>query len=485
MTQPQKPSPLNVLPMKERMKVPRQHMLEQPAQQRATNFKEVNLGYSEVLARQEAVRCLECAKPSCTSDCPVGVKVKDFVQLIVAGDYMGAAAKIREDNVLPAITGRVCPQEDHCEGGCLMGKKVEPLGIGYLERFVADYEQRHLDISNLPKATPTGKKVAIVGSGPSGLTAAGDLVQKGHQVHVFEALHTPGGVLVYGIPEFRLPKQIIREQIDYMRAMGVEFETDVVVGKTVTLDELMEEEGYDAVFIGTGAGLPQFMNIPGEHLNGVYSANEFLTRINLMHAYEFPRYDEPMVDFHGKEVAVIGGGNTALDAIRSALRLGARKAYVIYRRSEAEMPARKEEVKHAQQEGIEFRVLTNPIEFLSDGKGWLSGVRCMKMELGEADASGRRRPVPMQGSEFDLPLSVAVIAIGTGANPLIQSTTPGLTTNKRNYIEADPTTQRTSRKGVFAGGDIVTGSATVILAMGAGRRAAKSIHEYLATPGEW
>ena len=484
MTQSAKQSPLKVLPLKERMKIPRQHMLEQPPLLRAANFAEVNLGYSEELARQEALRCLECAKPACTNDCPVGVKVKDFVQLIVAGDFLGAAAKIREDNVLPAITGRVCPQEDHCEGGCLMGKKVQPLGIGYLERFVADYEQRHLDISNLPKAMPTGKKVAIVGSGPSGLTAAGDLVQKGHQVHVFEALHTPGGVLVYGIPEFRLPKQIIREQIDYMRAMGVEFETDVVVGKTVTLDELLQEEGYDAVFIGTGAGLPQFMNIPGEHLNGVYSANEFLTRINLMHAYEFPKYDEPMLDLHGKHVAVIGGGNTALDAIRSALRLGASKAYVIYRRSEAEMPARKEEVKHAQQEGIEFRVLTNPVEFLSDGKGWLSAVRCMRMELGEADASGRRRPVAVEGSEFDISLSVAVIAIGTGANPLIQSTTPGLNTNKRNYIEADVMTQRTSRKGVFAGGDIVTGSATVILAMGAGRRAAKSIHEYLTT-GKW
>jgi len=484
MTQATKQASLNVLPLKARMKIPRQHMLEQPPLLRATNFTEVNLGYSEELAREEASRCLECAKPACTNDCPVGVKVKDFVQLIVAGDFLGAAAKIREDNVLPAITGRVCPQEDHCEGGCLMGKKVQPLGIGYLERFVADYEQRHLDISNLLKAPPTGKKVAIVGSGPSALTAAGDLVQKGHQVHVFEALHTPGGVLVYGIPEFRLPKQIIREQIDYMRAMGVEFETDVVVGKTVTLDELLEEEGYDAVFIGTGAGLPQFMNIPGEHLNGVYSANEFLTRINLMHAYEFPKYDEPMLDLHGKNVAVIGGGNTALDAIRSALRLGASKAYVIYRRSEAEMPARKEEVKHAQQEGIEFRVLTNPIEFLSDGKGWLNAVRCARMELGEADSSGRRRPVPVEGSEFDLPLSVVVIAIGTGANPLIQSTTPGLNTNKRNYIEADVMTQRTSRRGVFAGGDIVTGSATVILAMGAGRRAAKSINEYLTT-GQW
>jgi glutamate synthase (NADPH) small chain len=483
MTQPVGKSP-NPLTLKERMKVPRQPMPEQPPLLRAVNFKEVNLGYSEEFARQEALRCLECAKPACVDTCPVGVKVKEFVQLIVAGNFMGAAAKIREDNVLPAITGRVCPQEDHCEGGCLMGKKVTPLGIGYLERFVADYEQRHMDPRNIKKASPSGKKVAIVGSGPSGLTAAGDLVQKGHEVHVFEALHELGGVLVYGIPEFRLPKQIIREQIDYMRAMGVQFETNVVVGKTVTISELTEEEGFDAVFIGTGAGSPLFMGIPGEHLNGVYSANEFLTRINLMHAYEFPKYDEPMLDFRGKDVAVIGGGNTALDAIRSALRLGAGKAYVIYRRSEAEMPARKEEVKHAKQEGIEFRVLTNPIEFLSDGKGWLSGVRCMRMELGEPDASGRRRPVPIPGSEFEVPLSVAVIAVGTSANPLIQSTTPGLATNKKNYIEADPMTQRTSRRGVFAGGDIVTGSATVILAMGAGRRAAKSIQEYLST-GTW
>lgn len=484
MTPPVKTPSLNPLSLKERMKVPRQHMLEQPAQLRATNFTEVNLGYSMELAKQEAARCLECAKPACTTDCPVGVKVKDFVQLIVAGDFLAAAAKIREDNVLPAITGRVCPQEDHCEGGCLMGKKVQSLGIGYLERFVADYEQQHMDLRDVRKAPPTGKKVAIVGSGPSGLTAAGDLVQKGHQVHVFEALHEIGGVLVYGIPEFRLPKQIIREQVDYMRAMGVEFETDVVVGRTVTIDELMEEEGYDAVFIGTGAGLPQFMGIPGEHLNGVYSANEFLTRINLMHAYEFPRYDEPMVELRGKNVAVIGGGNTALDAIRSALRLGAGKAYVLYRRSEAEMPARAEEVKHAKQEGIDFQVLTAPIEFLSDGRGWLTAARCQRMELGEPDASGRRRPVPIQGSEFDLPLSVAVIAIGTSANPIVQSTTPGLATNKRGYIQADETRQRTSRNGVFAGGDIVTGSATVILAMGAGRRAAKSIHEYLTT-GDW
>ena len=481
---PVKSPSLNPLPLKQRMTVPRQHMPEQLAQIRATNFTEVNLGYSAELAKQEAVRCLECAKPACTDQCPVGVKVKEFVQLIVAGDFLAAAAKIREDNVLPAITGRVCPQEDHCEGGCLMGKKVQSLGIGYLERFVADYEQQHLDFSKIQKAPPTGKKIAIVGSGPSGLTAAGDLVQRGHQVHVFEALHEIGGVLVYGIPEFRLPKQIIREQVDYMRAMGVEFETDVVVGRTVTIDELMTEEGYDAMFIGTGAGLPQFMGIPGEHLNGVYSANEFLTRINLMHAYEFPRYDEPMVDLVGKNVAVIGGGNTALDAIRSALGLGAGKAFVLYRRSEAEMPARKEEVKHAKQEGIDLQVLTAPVEFLSHETGWLRAARCVRMEPGEPDSPGRRRPVPIAESEFDLPLSVAVMAIGTSANPIVPSTTPGLETNKRGYINANPDTQRTSRQGVFAGGDIVTGSATVILAMGAGRRAAASIHEYL-TSGVW
>ncbi len=482
MAQLAKPS-LNLLPLKERMKVPRQVMPEQPPEMRSTCFAEVNLGYSPELARQEALRCLECAKPACMTHCPVGVKVREFVELIVAGDFLAAAAKIREDNVLPAITGRVCPQEDHCEGACLMGRKVKPLGIGYLERFVADYEQR-MGIRHLPQVPPSGKKVAVVGSGPSGLTVAGDLVQKGHQVRVFEALHELGGVLVYGIPEFRLPKQIIREQLDYMRDMGVEFETDVVVGRTVTIDELMQEEGYDAVFIGTGAGLPVFLNIPGEHLNGVYSANEFLTRINLMKAYKFPAYDEPMLDLRGKDVAVIGGGNTALDAIRSALRLGARKAYVIYRRSEAEMPARAEEAKHAREEGIEFHMLTNPVEFLADGDGWLGGVRCVRMQLGDPDTSGRRRPAPIAGSEFNLPLSVAVIAIGTSANPIVQSTTPGLDTDKRGYIEADHETQRTSRKGVFAGGDIVTGSATVILAMGAGRRAAQSIDEYLTMP-EW
>jgi glutamate synthase (NADPH) small chain len=473
----------NPLPLRERMKLARQHMPEQPAEERKANFHEVNLGFSAELARQEALRCLECEKQTCMTHCPVGVKVREFVRLIAAGDFPGAAAKIREDNALPGITGRVCPQEDHCEGYCVLRKKGESLGIGYLERFVADYEQQ-MGLRHLSTAAPTGKQVAIVGSGPAGLSAANDLVQRGHKVRVFEALHELGGVLVYGIPEFRLPKQIIREQLDYLRGMGVEFETDVVVGKTMTIDELMDEEGYDAVFVATGAGLPQFMKIPGEHLMGVYSANEFLTRINLMHAYEFPRYDQPIFDFRGKDAAVIGGGNTALDAIRSALRLGARNAYVIYRRSEAEMPARAEEVKHAKEEGIEFQLLTAPVEFLADSKGWLRAMRCVRMELGEPDASGRRRPVPIPGSEFEIPIAVAILAIGTSANPIIQSTTPGLATDKRGYISADENSQRTSRKGVFAGGDIVTGSATVILAMGAGRRAAKSIHEYLTT-GEW
>ncbi len=471
------------LPLRERMKIPRQHMPEQPALARAANFEEVNLGYTPDLAAREAQRCLYCQKPTCMTHCPVGVKVQEFVDLIVAGDFAAAAAKIREDNVLPAITGRVCPQEDHCEGACVLTKKGESLGIGYLERFIADYEQT-MGIVQMPTAPSSGKKVAVIGSGPSGLTVAGDLVQRGHGVRVFEALHELGGVLTYGIPEFRLPKHIIKQQIDYLRATGVEFETNVVVGKTVTIDELMQEEGYDAVFIGTGAGAPQFMNIPGEHLNGVYSANEFLTRVNLMKAYKFPRYDEPIVSVRGKDVAVIGGGNTALDAIRTSLRLGARKAYVLYRRSETEMPARIEEVRHARQEGIDFQFLTNPVEFLSDGNGWVSGVRCVRMELGEPDASGRRRPIAIQGSEFELPLSVAIISVGTSANPLIQQSSPGLATDKRGYIQADSETQKTSRPGVFAGGDIVTGSATVILAMGAGRRAAKAIHEYLTRGSE-
>ncbi len=475
---------LNPLANKERMKIPRQHMPEQDAHERAHNFTEVNLGLPTERAKQEALRCIACAKPTCVIECPVGVKVREFIDLVLAEDYLGAAAKIREDNALPAITGRVCPQEDQCEGACVLNKKGDSLAIGYLERFVADYEQKSGKLGLPPIAKKTGKKVAIVGSGPAGLSCAGDLVQKGHEVRVFEALHELGGVLVYGIPEFRLPRDVVRQEIHNLRHMGVEFETNVIVGKTVTIDELMQNEHYDAVFVATGAGLPVFLNIPGEHLVGVFSANEFLTRVNLMRAYRFPEYDEPLYDCRDKDVVVIGGGNTAMDAVRTSLRLGAKSAALLYRRSEAEMPARKEEVEHAKQEGVEFQTLVNPVAFLGDEHGRLSTVRCQRMELGEPDASGRRRPVPIAGSEFTRPAALAIIAAGTTANPMIQSTTPDLKTNKWRYIEADPETQRTSKPGVFAGGDIVTGGATVILAMGAGRKAAKSVHEFLTT-GNW
>jgi glutamate synthase (NADPH/NADH) small chain len=474
----------NTIPNKERMKMPRQHMPEQDAALRAHNFTEVNLGFDPTLAQQEALRCLACVKPTCTKGCPVGVDVKEFVRLIIEGDYLAAAAKVREDNALPAITGRVCPQEEQCEGDCLISKRVESLAIGHLERFVADYERQTGQIGMPKIAPPTGMSVAIVGSGPAGLSAAGDLVQKGHRVRVFEALHELGGVLIYGIPEFRLPKEIVRQDVDVLRKMGVEFETNVVVGKTITVDELFGQEGYHAIFVATGAGLPQFLGVPGENLNGVYSANEFLTRVNLMRAYRFPEFDQPVYDCRNRDVVVFGGGNTAMDAVRTALRLGARTASLVYRRGEAEMPARAEEVKHAKQEGVVFRTLTNPVGFLGDEKGWLTSVRCVEMELGEPDASGRRRPVAKPDTEFEIPASLAVVAVGTSANPLVQSTTPDLKTNRWNYIEADPETLRTSKRGVFAGGDIVTGGATVILAMGAGRKAAKSIHDYLTT-GVW
>jgi len=472
------------IPARDRMKIQRTRMPEQDPTERGHNFLEVNLGLPAECAKSESMRCIECKDPKCISTCPVEVKVREFLDLILEGNYLAAAAKVREDNVLPAITGRVCPQEDQCEGGCLLGNKGEPLAIGYLERFVADYEQATGQLGLPPIAPATGKKVAIVGSGPAGLSCAGDLIQKGHKVRVFEALHEIGGVLVYGIPEFRLPKSIVRQEVDNMRRMGVEFETNVVVGKTVTIDELMKQEGYDAVFICTGAGLPQFLNVPGEHLNGVYSANEFLTRNNLMRAYRFPEFDQPIYDCKDKDVVVVGGGNTAMDAVRTSLRLGAKSASIFYRRTENEMPARKEEVHHAKDEGIKFEFLVNPVEFMGDDKGWLTEMKCIRMELGEPDSSGRRRPVPIKGSEFVTPVSVAVIAVGTSANPLIQSTTPDLAVNKWRYIVTDPETARTSKQGVFAGGDIVTGGATVILAMGAGRKAAKSIHEWLTT-GVW
>jgi glutamate synthase (NADPH) small chain len=469
---------------KERMKIPRQHMPEQDAVLRRGTFSEVNLGLDMDLACREALRCLQCSKPKCVDACPVGMKIKEFILLIAEGEFLKAAAIVRQDNSLPAITGRVCPQEEQCEGVCVLTKKLAPVAIGYLERFVADYERRMGDVAIPARAPSTGKSVAIVGSGPAGLSAAGDLVQKGHEVTVFEALHEIGGVLVYGIPEFRLPKEIVRQEVETLGEMGVRFEKNIVVGQTLTIDELFEEEGFDAVFVATGAGLPQFMKIPGEQLNGVYSANEFLTRVNLMKSYSFPEYDQPVHDCRGKRVVVIGGGNTALDAVRTAVRLGASEAWLVYRRSEAEMPARVEEIAHARQEGIHFVMLTAPLEFADDGKGWLKAVRCQKMALGEPDSSGRRRPVPIEGSEYWIAAELAVIAIGTGANPLIQASTPDLATNRWGYIEADPDTLRTSKRAVWAGGDIVTGAATVILAMGAGRRAARSIDDYLNN-GEW
>jgi glutamate synthase (NADPH/NADH) small chain len=476
--------PVNPLPLKERMKIARTHMPELDARVRSHNFEEVNQGLEAADALTEATRCIACAKPGCVVDCPVGVKIKEVVALIHYGNFLGAAAKLREDNSLPAITGRVCPQENQCEGGCVLGKKGSPVAIGNLERFVADFERNSGQLGLPGNAPATGKSVAIVGSGPAGLSAAGDLIQKGHRVRVFEALHELGGVLVYGIPEFRLPKSIVKGEVDNLRKMGVEFETNVIVGKSVTIDELMQDEHFDAVFVATGAGLPVFLGVPGEHLNGVYSANEFLTRVNLMRAYQVEEYDQPVYDCRDRDVIVVGGGNTAMDAVRTAKRLGARTATLVYRRSEAEMPARLEEVKHAREEGIEFRMLTGPIEMVGDEKGWLTGVRCMQMDLGEPDESGRRRPVEIAGSEFVLPANVAIIGVGTTANPMIQSTTPDLKTNSRNYIVADQETTRTSKRGVFAGGDIVTGGATVILAMGAGRKAAASIHDYLTT-GIW
>jgi glutamate synthase (NADPH/NADH) small chain len=474
----------NPLPLKDRMKIVRQHMPEQTPDVRRRNFKEVNLGLDMAVAQKEASRCLACKAAHCVEGCPVGVKVREFVERIANGDFLGAAAKIREDNVLPAITGRVCPQEEQCEGVCILGKKGESLAIGYLERFVADYERAHGKVGLPQNAPATGKKVAIVGSGPTALSAAGDLIQRGHAVTVLEALHDIGGVLLYGIPEFRLPKQIVHEEVDNLRRMGVEFKTNVVVGRTVTVDELFKEEGYHAVLVCTGAGLPLFLNVPGENLCGVYSANEFLTRVNLMKAYRFPEFDQPVYDCRDKDVAVIGGGNTALDSARTAVRLGAKTANLIYRRSETEMPARQEEIHHAKQEGIQFMMLTNPVEFLGDDKGRLTAAKCIKMALGEPDASGRRRPVPIVGSEFVLPIKMAVIATGNRGNPLVQATTPDLKTNQWGYIVADENTMKTSKKGVFAGGDIVTGGATVILAMGAGRKAARSIDEYLRT-NQW
>jgi glutamate synthase (NADPH) small chain len=461
---------------KKREAVPRQKMPEQEAKARARNFDEVPFGYNPDLAKIEAGRCLQCKKPACVPGCPVSIDIPSFIGMILQDDFLGAARKLKEMNSLPAVCGRVCPQEDQCEKVCILGKKGEPVAIGRLERFAADYERKHGEFAMPPKASPTGKRVAVVGSGPAGLTVAGDLIKKGHQVTIFEALHKAGGVLVYGIPEFRLPKAIVQAEVDYLGKLGVEIKTNQVIGQINRVDELLAG-GYDAIFLGTGAGFPTFMNIPGENLNGVYSANEYLTRSNLMKAYLFPRYDTPIAQ--GKNVAVLGGGNVAMDSARTAIRLGAENVYIVYRRSKTELPARIEEVHHAEEEGVQFHFLTLPVQFLGSDEGWVYGMECQKMDLGEPDQSGRRRPIPIPGSEFKIDVDLVIVAIGTLANPLIQSTTPDLKTNKWGYILADPETGATSKSGVYAGGDIVTGSATVILAMGAGRKAADAIHTYL------
>lgn len=447
-----------------------------PVEERVRSFKEVALGYTDEVTLKEAERCLQCKKPMCVEGCPVGVDIPAFIELILEKDYMGAAAKIKEKNSLPAICGRVCPQENQCEKMCVLGKKNEPVAIGRLERFVADYEIEHGGIM-VKKQPPTGKKVAVVGSGPAGLTCAAELARMGHEVKIFEALHVPGGVLVYGIPEFRLPKHIVAKEIENIKAMGVEVEVNSVIGKLLTIDELMEEEGFHAVFVGTGAGLPYFMDIPGENLNGVYSANEFLTRVNLMKAYDFPNHLTPVRV--GRKVAVIGGGNVAMDAARTALRLGVEESYIIYRRTETEMPARWEEIEHAKEEGVKFVFLSCPVEILGDEEGRVQAMVCQNYELGEPDESGRRRPTPIAGSEYIMEVDTVIMAIGQGPNPLIAATTDDLGTNKWGNIIADEKTGQTSKSGVFAGGDVVTGAATVILAMGAGKRAAQSIDEYL------
>ena len=454
-------------------KIPRVPVREQDPAVRATNFEEVCLGYNLEEATLEASRCLNCKNPRCVSACPVGIQIPNFIEALKGGDVKGAAEVIAKDSSLPSICGRVCPQESQCEGSCILGIKGESVAIGKLERFVGDWRLNNPQSVELP--AKNGRKVAVVGSGPAGLACASDLAKLGYEVTVFEALHEIGGVLVYGIPEFRLPKKgVVAKEIESVRSLGVKFETDVIVGRTVTIDSLMDEEGFDAVFIGSGAGLPRFMGIEGENLNGVLSANEFLTRANLMRAYD-EEYDTPI--YVGKRVVVVGGGNVAMDAVRTAKRLGA-EATIVYRRSEAELPARVEEVHHAKEEGIEFRMLTNPTRVIGDEKGWVTAINCLKMELGEPDASGRRSPVEVAGSDFEIACDVVIMALGTSPNPLIAATTENLETTRRGCIVADDA-GCTSRPGVFAGGDAVTGAATVILAMGAGRKAAAAIDEYL------
>lgn len=471
------------LDAKERLKIKRHEMTAQSPEERRLNFKEVPYGYSPEEAIEEAKRCIQCKRPYCIEGCPVNIDIPAFIELIEQGDFLGAAKKIKETNSLPAICGRVCPQEDQCEKVCTIGKRKDTpsVAIGNLERFVADYEAKYGD-THITINAHNPQKIAVVGGGPAGLTVAGDLCKMGYSVSIFEALHEIGGVLMYGIPEFRLPKEILLRELKVLEDMGVEVFTNNVIGKTFTVDELLEKKGYNAVFIGTGAGTPKFLNIPGEELNGIYSSNEFLTRVNLMRAYNQSEYDTPIKC--GKTLVVFGAGNTAMDAVRTGLRLGYSGAKIFYRRSRKEMTARLEEVHHAEEEGIKFEFLINPVRFVGDSNHNVTGVECQRMELGEPDESGRRRPNPIQGSEFITDIDAAVIAIGTNANPIVPNSTPGMSLNKWGHIDADENTGRTTKKGVFAGGDIVTGAATVILAMGAGKKAAVSIDDYLKT-GAW
>ena len=458
-----------------RLNIPRTAIPEQPAKLRATNFEEVTLGYDDDMAMIEASRCIQCKKPKCVLGCPVGIDIAAFIKLIGEGDPAGAIAKLKETTSFPAVCGRVCPQEEQCEQRCILGVKHEPVAIGRLERYAADWEFAHGSSGQPAIAPKKGKRVGVVGSGPAGLTCAGELAKMGYDVTIYEALHKPGGVLVYGIPEFRLPKAIVQRECDYVASLGVEFKLDYVIGRTLTVDQMLAD-GHDAVFLANGAGLPTFMNIPGENLNGVYSANEFLTRSNLMKAYRFPEYDTPITV--GKKVAVIGAGNVAMDSARTALRLGA-EVHLIYRRSHDEMPARNEEIHHAEEEGIILDLLANPTQIIGDERGWVHEIEVIDMELGEPDDSGRRRPVPKAGSERRIQVDAVIVSVGTKANPLLTKSTRGLDLNKRGNIVADENTLATSKEGVFAGGDIVTGSATVILAMGAGKTAARSIDRYL------
>ena len=450
-------------------------MPEQDPNVRNKNFEEVALGYTKEMAMEEAARCLNCKNKPCVGGCPVNVPIPAFIEKVAAGDFEGAYEVITTENALPAICGRVCPQENQCEGKCVRGIKGEPVGIGRMERFVADWHMANAKETEV-NIEKNGMKVAVVGCGPAGITCAGELIKKGYDVTVFEALHKPGGVLSYGIPEFRLPKDLVAKEIESVQKLGVDIETNVIVGRSITIDELMED-GYKAVFVGSGAGLPRFLNIPGENHLGVYSANEFLTRVNLMKGYKFPECPTPVKV--GKKVAVVGAGNVAMDAARTALRLGA-EVHIVYRRSEAELPARVEEVHHAKEEGVQFDLLTNPKEILVDENGWVKGMKVIKMELGEPDASGRRRPIEIPGSEYEIELDTVIMSLGTSPNPLISSTTKGLETNKRKCIVAEEENGQTSKAAVFAGGDAVTGAATVILAMGAGKAGAKGIHEYLS-----